>query len=142
MYKYNPCAPGISNNTRSVPLCPPIVGQGAAIPESARMASVGCISSYVLGTVVATTLSPIVNVGTVPASVTTAARSQSTMTVNTYDPATRFSQYFPPAPLPYIPPSMNRVPNNDPKPSVEPCVPAQRYESTAETLARKNMLPK
>jgi hypothetical protein len=44
---------------------------------------------------------------------------------NPYDPATRFSQYFPPAPLPYVCPE--RIPNNDPKPSTRECIPITRF---------------
>lgn len=135
MNKYNPCRSGVASNL-SIPCCPPIIGQGSAIPESARVNI--CTSSFVLGAPIVATQPPVVNVGTTPASVTTtaAAVAASNAAVNTYNPATRFSQYFPPAPLPFMPPSMFRVPNNDPKPSVVTCTPLRRYESTAETIAK------
>jgi hypothetical protein len=74
---------------------------------------------------------PYVQVGTTPASLTTQQRVSdvNTQAYNPYDPASRFTQYFPPAPIPYICPM--RMPNNDPKPSTRVCVPITRFHGSA-----------
>jgi hypothetical protein len=74
---------------------------------------------------------PYIPTTTTPASVTTSqlrANIQLSES-NPYDPATRFRQYFPPAPLPYICPE--RIPNNEPKASTRPCLPIQRFHGSA-----------
>ena len=136
MYKYNPC-PQTTYNGRTMPYCKPVVGRGSAIPESTRVLAETCSTTYVLG-------QPVVNqptlvpVQTTPASSTTAAAARAVQQQESdpYNPATRFSQYFPAEPLPYIEPRTMRVPSNEPLPPVVVCVPNNRYESTAETLAR------
>jgi hypothetical protein len=75
---------------------------------------------------------PYVVVGNKPASSSTAARGYAAVTGNNfqYNPATRFAKYFPPAPLPYCPPV--RIPTNEPKPSLVPCMPLVRFRGSAE----------
>ena len=75
---------------------------------------------------------PVVPVQTMPASITTQQRAISVAAVESdpYNPATRFSQYFPAPPIPYICPE--RLPNNGPKPSTRPCVGFTRFASSAE----------
>lgn len=74
---------------------------------------------------------PYVPTSTTPASLTTQQRVENIKILesNPYDPATRFRKYFPPAPLPYICPE--RIPNNDTKPSTNPCLPIQRFRGSA-----------
>lgn len=146
MYKYNKC--NQSEILRlyppiTIPCCPKIVGQGSAIPESARMASEVCGISYVnQSTIKNPTGTPliVVQVGTTAASITTQERANNIINAanDPYNPATRFSQYFPPEPIPYVAPVCIRIPNNEAKPSTTPCIPLQRYESTAESLAKQN----
>ena len=145
MYKYNPCAPGIANNKRLFgPYVKPVVGHGSAMAESSRMTAeqvTNIVVNHVPLTIAPSTAPPFVPVQTTPASVTTAAAAQAVILqeTNPYVPATRFSQYFPAPPLEYMPPSMFRVPNNYPMPSTRPCIPNNRYQSTAESL--KNSQP-
>lgn len=140
MYKYNPCAPGIAHNKRLVgPYLKPVVGHGSAMPESSRMTAEQCtnvVVNHVPLKITPSTPPPFVPVQTTAASVTTAAAAQAAILqeTNQYVPATRFSQYFPAPPLVYMPPSMFRVPNNYPLPSTRPCIPNNRYQSTAESL--------
>lgn len=70
---------------------------------------------------------PYVEVGTIPASLTIRQTATNVVALanDPYNPATRFSQYFPPAPIPYICPE--RIPNNDPKPSTRDCIPITRF---------------
>jgi len=120
-----------------MPYCKPVVGQGNAIPESIRVTADTCPITYVLGQPV-TNQPTIVPVQTTPASATTAALSRvvQQQASDPYNPATRFAQYFPAEPLPYIEPRTMRVPTNEPIPSMVPCQVEKRYETTAETLAR------
>jgi len=154
--KYRPC-PSVSGFKKtSVPFCPPVQCQGSAIPESARVIADQCPQAWVTtiagptceadatltGTGVVTTRRilvpvapaapiPIVPVGTIPARLTTQQRATEAIfnANDPYNPSTRFAQYFPPAPLPYICPE--RIPNNDPKPSTNICLPPQRYQGSA-----------
>lgn len=75
---------------------------------------------------------PVVPVQTMPASITTQQRALSVTAVESdpYNPATRFAQYFPAPPIPYICPE--RIPNNYPLPSTRPCVGFTRFASSAE----------
>ncbi len=75
---------------------------------------------------------PVVPVQTMPASITTQQRAISVAAVESdpYNPATRFAQYFPAPPIPYICPE--RIPNNYPLPSTRPCVGVTRFASSAE----------
>jgi len=120
-----------------MPYCKPVVGQGNAIPESTRVMAQTCPTTYVLGQPV-TNQPTLVPVQTIPASATTAAAARAVQQQESdpYNPATRFSQYFPAEPLPYIEPRTMRVPSNEPLPSIVPCQVVKQYESTAETLAR------
>jgi len=142
MYKYNPCAPGIANNKRLFGhYVKPVVGQGSANTESSRMIAEQCtniVVNHVPLKITPSTAPPFVPVQTTPASATTAALAQAVISkeTNQYVPATRFSQYFPAPPLPYLPRSMFRVPNNYPLPSTR-CPPTIRlFQSTAESLKK------
>ncbi len=75
---------------------------------------------------------PYVSVQTVPASNTVQQRAQAVIALATdsYNPDTRFSQYFPPAPIPYECPE--RIPNNEPKPSTADCIPITRFHGSAQ----------
>ena len=75
---------------------------------------------------------PIQTVGTIAASSTTQQRALSVIQQesDTYNPDTRFRQYFPPAPTPYQCPE--RIPNNYPLPSTAPCLPIQRYQPSSK----------
>jgi hypothetical protein len=139
MYQYNPCAPGIANNLRSVPYVKPVIGHASAPPESTRVTAETCTSTFVNRvpvTIAPSTSPPPVPVQTTSASATTAAAAQAVLLQlnNPYVPATRFSQYFPAPPLPYIMPYTMRSPNNYPKPTTRDCIPIRRFKSSAETL--------
>jgi len=117
-----------------------------AVPESVRIAEVKCGDiwttqmiakdcSYTTQKVklpIAGGSVPFTDVGTRPASVTTMMKGESARitTVDPYNPATRFSQYFPAPPLPYECPE--RIPNNDPKPSTRECLPLRRFRGSKE----------
>ena len=49
---------------------------------------------------------------------------------DSYNPDTRFSQYFPAPPIPYQCPE--RIPNNYPLPSTAPCLPIQRFQPSTK----------
>ena len=115
-----------------------IEGVATAIPESARIVTERCSPMLVTvqsgGTaqqvrVPVTPGAPIpyVNVGTTPASMTTYQRVNNVVNV-ALDPAARFSQYFPAPPLPLVCPV--RIPSNDPKASVRPCIPISRFPNS------------
>jgi hypothetical protein len=152
MYRsYNQCGFRPVNNVRSIPYTPPVVTNVAAVPESVRMAAEVCPTMFVTTNVseVTGTNSTIcmtpsnnqklsiptipgapisyVTVGTVPASVSVQMRAQAAVlqTSDPFNTANRFAQYFPPAPIPYCPPV--RGPNTDPRPSVNVCLPIQRF---------------
>jgi hypothetical protein len=152
MYRsYKQCGFGPVYNLRSVGYMPHVATNKSAVPESMRMATEVCPTLFVTTTTseIATTNSttcitttynqtlsvptipgaplPYVTVGTVPASVSVAAKGAAAAAAasNPYNPDTRFSQYFPPAPIPYCPPA--RSPNTDPRPSVNQCMPIQRF---------------
>jgi hypothetical protein len=65
---------------------------------------------------------PLMVVETIPASLTLIQRQ--TLSIynanDPYNPATRFSQYFPPAPVPYVCPPTQ--PNNSPQAPIVPCI--------------------
>jgi hypothetical protein len=126
--------------------------QPGAIPESVRISSWPCSTAIVFSpnTVVANTSSfvcigptkievpvpvgspaPIVNIQTVPASVTLRQRVATILDneSNPYNPNTRFAAYFPPAPIPYECPE--RIPNNLPRPSAADCLPIRRFQGSA-----------
>lgn len=73
---------------------------------------------------------PMTEVGTTPASQTTQRRALVTQIVakDPYDPDTRFTQYFPPKPVPYQCPA--RLPSNDPLPSVRICQPIRTFQGS------------
>jgi hypothetical protein len=148
------------------PYCPPVNSPGQAIPESARIAEQQCSPAVVTtqigpscvdstttpnsGAPVSQTVRvlvpvpragpmPYVNVGTVPARITTqqAATAAVESSYDPYNPATRFRQYFPPAPLPYICPE--RIPNNLPIPT-SVCIPVTRYEGSAAEAKRDGVI--
>jgi len=157
MYRsYKQCGFGPVYNLRSVGYTPPVVTNVAAVPESVRVTAETCPSLFVTTNVIApcaanstisvvttnkqTTLIPTVpgapisyvTVGTVPASRVVQAKAQAAVaqSFDPYNPDTRFSQYFPPAPAPYCPPV--RPPNNDPLPSVNVCLPIRRFTGVTE----------
>ncbi len=72
-----------------------------------------------------------VAVGTVPASATLRRTAQQIQIVESdpYNPVTRFTKYFPPAPLPYVCPE--RLPSNEPLPPATECIPPQRFQGSA-----------
>ena len=157
MYRsYKQCGFGPVQNSRSVGYTPPMKTNVPAVPESVRMTNEACPSLFVTTNVIVpcasnstisvvttdkqTTLVPTVpgapvsyvTVGTVPASQGVLAKAQAAVaqTTDPYNPATRFSQYFPPAPIPYCPPV--RGPNLDPRPSVNVCQPIRRFTGVSE----------
>jgi hypothetical protein len=142
MYKYNPCASGIAHNKRSSPYVKPVVGRSSAILESNRVVADTCLNTFVNHVPVKLASGPIppVPVQTTPASATITRRSQAVFDEanNPFVPATRFSQYFPAPPLPYIVPSTMRIRNNDPLPSTQVCQPLTRYQGTAASLAQSS----
>lgn len=139
------------------PYCPPVASPGSAKSESARMAEQQCRTALVttqLGPacggpvsqtvrvevrVPAAAPMPYVDVGTVPARITTqqAATAAISTGYDPYNPATRFRQYFPPAPLPYVCPE--RIPNNLPIPTTV-CIPVTRYEGSAAEARRDGVI--
>ncbi len=72
-----------------------------------------------------------VTAGTVPASATLRRLTQQAQINESdpYNPITRFTKYFPPAPLPYVCPE--RLPSNEPLPSTAECIPIQRFQGSA-----------
>jgi hypothetical protein len=154
---YVPCNSTPVDNKRSIGYVPPvrIPDSIAALSESDRMAKQEC-PAYVtqlttapfydcsgsssfsgpqttIVPVVPGTPTPSVAVGTTPASVTMSIRAQQVQqaSTNPYNPATRFSQYFPPAPIPYCRPM--RYPSKDPLPSVNVCQPIRRFTGIPDT---------
>lgn len=144
------CAPPRNYNPESSTITTP----GQAIPESMRMLEQQCRTAIVTTQegpscatgpasqtirvtmrVPAAAPMPYVEVGTVPARITTQQNATATLEAayNQYDPATRFRQYFPPAPLPYICPE--RIPNNLPIPT-SICIPVTRYEGSLAEAKR------
>lgn len=148
------------------PYCPPVSSPGYPIPESSRIAEQQCRNAIVTtqrgpscedatsntegGGPVSRTVRvvvpvpaaapmPYVDVGTVPARLTTqqAATAAVTTASDPYNPATRFRQYFPPAPLPYICPE--RIPNNLPIPT-SVCIPVTRYEGSMAEAKRDGVI--
>jgi hypothetical protein len=151
--KYRPCPqPQQLAKTRIPYCCPPAAPGPGAIPESTRMIREQCGSAWVTTTrgpaagptpcegedrtvrvqvpVAAAAPPPYVDVGTTPASVTIQQNQTNVLAAssNPYDPSTRFAQYFPPAPLPYVCPE--RIPNNLPLPP-DRCVPVTRFSGSA-----------
>lgn len=124
----------------------PTAGPGA-IPESARIATMKCGDIWTSQTIakdcsyttqkvklpLAGGSVPFTDVGTRPASATTMMKGETARftTSDPYDPVTRFSQYFPAPPLPYVCPE--RIPNNDPKPSTRECLPLRRFRGSKAT---------
>jgi len=160
--RYRPCPPTAVQKT-SIPYCPPVVGSGpGAIAESAHLAQkvASCGSAWVqtipgprlcgvsepTGGVIRVAVPPagplpVVEVGTVPASLTTQQAATATLfdATNPYNPATRFAQYFPPPPVPA--PCPFRMPNNDPKPSTRDCIPIRRFMGSAQEAAMLSSTP-
>lgn len=89
-------------------------------PESVRIASVSASVFTPVQTHSATELAQRAATAVVDAA------------TDPYNPATRFAQYFPPAPLPYVCPE--RLPSKEPAPSSVPCAPVTRHvgSSTSE----------
>lgn len=124
-----------------------------AIPESSRLAARRCGTIWVTvpprsscGSsgggetanepekveipITASDVIPVQTVETTPASATvrlTAERVRQQES-NPYNPATRFAQYFPAPPLPYVCPE--RIPNNGPAARISECVPVARYSGS------------
>ena len=75
---------------------------------------------------------PLVTVGTKSASRSQQERAYNIIfrQTNPYNPDTRFNQYFPPPPIPYVCPE--RLPSNDPLPSTAPCLPLQRFQGSVK----------
>lgn len=75
---------------------------------------------------------PIVEVGTIPQSVLIQQKAAEVMLTNSnpYNPATRFAEYFPPAPIPYVCPE--RIPNNFPQPSTRPCIDVTNFRGSKQ----------
>ena len=73
---------------------------------------------------------PIVEIGTISASVTVSKNARTVLSAeyNQYNPGTRFRQYFPTPPVPYVCPV--RIPTNEPKPSLAPCASIQRFKGS------------
>lgn len=154
--RYRPCPP-TQVQKASVPYCPPVQSNGpGAIAESSRLTAqlAACGSAWVQTIpgppcLVGDTSNggkirvavppagplPVVEVRTTPASLTTQQAATATLfdATNPANPATRFAQYFPPAPIPYECPV--RIPNNEPKPSVRDCVPITRFMGSAQQAA-------
>jgi hypothetical protein len=124
-----------------------------AIPESSRMLQQQCSTLWVTtvlptncvvgggggSTVEKVKISVPSNPGTAPvpvpvsiapASLTTQMKSADVLLAaqDPYNPATRFSQYFPPQPPGVECPE--RLPNRDPKPSTRDCVPVSRFHGS------------
>ena len=74
---------------------------------------------------------PYATIQTVAASVTTRQNAITTIaeSMNPYNPAMRFSQYFPPQPPP--PPCPVRSPSNFTAPSVITCIPITRFKGSS-----------
>jgi hypothetical protein len=140
------CAPISRSNKTSIGYYPPVRIGVAALSESDRIASLSCtavVTQIAAGSCDGSQRStgpqttqvpvipggslPYVAVGTVPASVSMGIQRDRVLATatNPYNPETRFSQYFPPAPIPYCRPI--RYPSNDPKPSVNTCLPIRRF---------------
>ena len=165
MYARRSC-PVTRVNKASTPCCPPprnysvstAVAPGQSIPESMRMLAQQCPTAVVTtqeGPSCATGPAsktvrevvrvdpaapmPYVEVGTVPARITTQQNATAVIQAgyDQYNPATRFRQYFPPAPLPYVCPE--RIPNNLPIPT-SVCVPVTRYEGSLAEAKRDGVI--
>jgi hypothetical protein len=139
--KYNYCnqRPFINcqpRNTVTVNCCPPqptISDQYSAVPESIRIQSDTCnnaqystfvtVQSGISIPIIAGAAIPYVDVGATPASSTTSLQRLNVLTATT-----RFEQYFPPAPLPYVCPI--RIPSNEPKASQIPCNPISHFPNS------------
>ena len=148
------------------PYCPPTQSPGSAKSESARMTEQQCRPAWVTtqigppcedatsnpssGSPVSQTVRilvpvpvsgpmPYVSVGTVPARITTQQAATATVATayDPYNPATRFRQYFPPAPLPYVCPE--RIPNNLPIPT-SVCIPVTRFEGSLAEAKRDGVV--
>ena len=133
--------------------CCPISSPGpGAVPESIRITRGACPTVWITsdvpnecpamqsGTYKARTQVPVagksyVDIGNSASSLTTQRRSAAAIysSQSMFNPATRFSKYFPPAPLPYVCPE--RIPSNEPMISLMPCMPLLRYRGSAETAA-------
>jgi hypothetical protein len=138
--KYNRCChnPPISTNK----LCKPVISFATTMTESERMVKNRCSEYYVKPPsaakcatdnqpqiVIPATNStvPYVEVKNVPASATISLNALTTE-IDAYDPVNRFRKYFPPPPIPYQCPE--RIPNNYPKPSTQPCFSVARYQGS------------
>jgi hypothetical protein len=159
--------PVTQTNRPRIPYCPTPASPGSAIPESARMAKQQCPQAWVTTqrgptcetdpTTGVTSSSPVsqtvrvlvpvapsgpmpyVQVGTIPARISTQQAATATIATayDPYNPATRFRQYFPPAPIPYVCPE--RIPNNLPIPT-SVCVPVTRYEGSLAEARRDGVI--
>ena len=120
----------------TVNCCPPqptISDQYSAVPESVRMQSDTCnkaqystfvtVQSGISVPIIAGAPVPYVDVVATPASSTTSLQRLNVVTATT-----RFEQYFPPAPLPYVCPI--RIPSNEPKASQVPCNPISHFPNS------------
>ena len=137
--KYNRCPP--KAKLIDTPAC--CLGQTSspgpgAIPESVRVASEQCNKAWLTTpdsklnvTVIPGTPPPYAVVQSVPASVTTRNNALTTvaLSVDPYNPATRFSQYFPPPPIPAPCPVRPQV--IQPPPLNINCVPVTRFKGSS-----------
>jgi len=142
--------PPVRLNKTSVGMCRPVVIPDTiqAQAESSRIASkvksvfmtapatANCIgnggngsSNVVQSTTPVTPGAPIPYATTGAPAASTTVQNQAAQVIaaatNPYNPATRFSQYFPPAPMPYCPPV--KYVKADTLPSVNTCRPIQRF---------------
>lgn len=137
--KYNRC-PSNAKRIVTKECCPvpPSPGPGA-IPESARMASDQCSSLWLTTEAGQKIQVPFIpgtppayaTVQSVPASVTTRQNATTTVALSAdpYNPATRFSQYFPPPPIPLPCPVRPQVIQPPPMPAQ--CVPITRFKGSS-----------
>jgi hypothetical protein len=137
------------NNQRSVPYCPPLASPGpGGIPESSRITTEQCGIAWVQTVttnpcnpqpvVISTIVTPgapmpLVNVTSTPASATIQKQKQiiANNVSDPYNPDTRFAQYFPAPPLPYVCPV--RLPSNEPPASLQTCQPIRRFQGSTVT---------
>ena len=154
MYKkYNPCPPQPKLRFEA-PYEPHQSSPGpGAIPESVRITSEQCNPVWLTTAVVPMCQSTITTqtgrvqkiqvpfipgqppayavIQSVPASLTTRQNAIATVAqgANPYNPATRFSQYFPPAPVPL--PCPVRPQPIQPPPQPDNCVPITRFKGSS-----------
>ena len=144
-YNYKCCKPQFTSAVYGQCCFPRSAAGPGAIPESDRMQKQQCPTMMVTTLtascsgsiekeriIVPTTApQPILNVSS---SAYTRIKTQEVLNAasDPYNPATRFAQYFPPAPVPYECPE--RIPNNIPIGPETPCIPAIPYKGSAQQV--------